>query len=96
MVFKINEFPVIFRLDCLLGLPESCVMAVAEKNEKLPYFASSQYVDKRLKTQFTLLQNVSTWKCLILRYRERKKESDPLSEVCMHVSLCEVNLKIIT
>ena len=27
-------------------------MAVAEKNEKLPYFPSSQYVDKRLKTRY--------------------------------------------
>ena len=47
MVFKINEFPVIFRLNCLLGLLESCVIEVAEKNEKLPYFALSQYVDQK-------------------------------------------------
>ena len=59
MVFKINEFPVILRLDCLLGLLESCVIGVVEKNEKLPYFALSQYVDKRLKSQFALFQNVS-------------------------------------
>ena len=90
MVFKINEFPVIFRLNCLLGLLESCVIEVAEKNEKLPYFALSQYVDKRLKTQFALFQNVSKWKCLILRYRKMRrivKESDPLSEVCMFISV---------
>ena len=72
MVFKINEFPVRFRLDCLLGLLESCVIGGAEKNEKLPYFALSQYVDKRLKSQFALFQNVSKWKCLILRCRKMR------------------------
>ena len=49
VVFNSGEMSVIFRLDCFMGLLESCDTTVAKKDYYLPYFVLSQYVHKGLR-----------------------------------------------